>query len=118
MVAKEIRRLADQTAEATLNIERTTEEMFKKVQAGVNEMESFDHIVEQSTQDVKGLIAKTQDIIDHVENLTPRFEDAQQSMSSQSTGASQISSAVKALSIAARQTQASLDGLRTTIGKI
>ena len=117
VVAKEIRRLADQTAQATLDIERTVKGVFEKVQTGVGEMNHFHAIVKQSTQDVEALIHQTQSIIDNVESLGPRFEEVEQGMSSQSIGARQISSALNALNLAARQTQTSLDGLRDTVGQ-
>ena len=47
VVAREIRRLADQTAVATLDIERIVNEMRASVSAGVAGMEQFAHEVQQ-----------------------------------------------------------------------
>lgn len=55
VVAREIRRLADQTAVATLDIEQTVQEMQTAVATGVEDMERFMGEVRQSVSDVEKL---------------------------------------------------------------
>jgi len=52
VVAREIRRLADQTAVATLDIDQMVKEMQSAVSAGVMEMDKFIAEVNQSAEDV------------------------------------------------------------------
>ena len=52
VVAREIRRLADQTAVATLDIERMVKEMQYSVSAGVMEMDKFSEQVRQGVGEV------------------------------------------------------------------
>src|SRR5207302_7586594 len=52
VVAREIRRLADQTAVATLDIERMVKEMQSSVAAGVMEMDKFSDQVRQGVVEV------------------------------------------------------------------
>ena len=52
VVAREIRRLADQTAVATLDIERMVKEMQSSVAAGVMEMDKFSDQVRHGVQEV------------------------------------------------------------------
>lgn len=108
VVAKEIRRLADQTAVATLDIEQMVKEMQTAVSAGVMSMEKFSQQVRQSVSDVREISSQLSLIIGQVQNLTPLFESVHQGMQSQSTGASQINQAMIQLSEAAQQTVASL----------
>ena len=53
VVAREIRRLADQTAVATLDIERMVKEMQYSVSAGVMEMDKFSEQVRQVVSEVQ-----------------------------------------------------------------
>jgi methyl-accepting chemotaxis protein WspA len=109
VVAREIRRLADQTAVATLDIERIVKEMQAAVAAGVMGMEKFSDEVKRSVEDVGAVGAQFTRIIEQVHALTPRFESVTRGMETQSTGAGQISEAMVQLSEATRHTA---DGLR------
>ncbi len=97
VVAREIRRLADQTAVATLDIERIVGQMQSSVTSGVTEMDSFDEQVRAGVQEATRLGAQLGKIIEGVEDLRPRFEIAQQSMQSQVVGAEQINEAMMEL---------------------
>lgn len=109
VVAREIRRLADQTAVATLDIERMVREMQAAVSAGVMGMEKFSDEVKRSVQEVEKVGAQFTRIIEQVQALTPRFEAVTRGMETQSTGAGQISEAMVQLSEATVHTA---DGLR------
>lgn len=94
VVAREIRRLADQTAVATLDIEQMVRQMQAAVSAGVMEMDKF-------REDVRGGITQTSDIsgqmgqiLDQVHSLTQQFHGVREAVSQQSIGARQIDEAM------------------------
>ncbi|MEO0795445.1 MAG: methyl-accepting chemotaxis protein [Verrucomicrobiota bacterium] len=118
VVAREIRRLADQTAVATLDIEQMVKEMQSSVSAGVMEMDKFNEAVRSSVDSVGRLSSQMENIISEVESLTPRFEAVKEGMDAQASGASQISEAVESLNTAAIQTKAALDGFQNAASKL
>ena len=118
VVAKEIRRLADQTAEATLDIETMVFGMQNSVDAGVIEMDRFNETVHTDIEMIEALGKQMESIIEQVEALSPQFEVVQKGMDAQATGASQISQATISLNTAAKQTQTSLEGFNKTITQL
>ena len=118
VVAREIRRLADQTAVATLDIENMVKEMQGAVSTGVMEMDKFTKDVEQGVDDVRNIGSKLEVIIDQVQNLTPRFQQVTGSMEGQSQGAQQISETMVHLSEASAQTAQSLREINSAISQL
>ena len=123
VVAREIRRLADQTAVATLDIERMVKEMQYSVSAGVMEMDKFSDQVRRGVDEVGSIGEQLGSIIAAVQGLTGRFEQVNEGMRVQSQGAEQIREAVIRLSEGAHQTSISLrefnkatDHLREAVG--
>ena len=123
VVAREIRRLADQTAVATLDIERMVKEMQYSVSAGVMEMDKFSDQVRRGVDEVASIGGQLGSIIDAVQGLTGRFDQVHEGMRVQSQGAEQIREAVIRLSEGAHQTSISLrefnkatDHLREAVG--
>ncbi len=108
VVAREIRRLADQTAVASLEIDQTVREMQTSVTAGVMEMDKFTGEVTQGVRAVSEIGVQMGRIIEQVKVLTPRFESVNEGMQAQSSGARQISEAMIQLSEGAHQTRESL----------
>ncbi len=104
VVAREIRRLADQTAGATLNIEQMVQQMHSAVSAGVMEMDRFTDHVRRSATGVVKISRQMEEIIERVNGNTARFERVHESMQSQSQGAQQISDAMASLTENATQT--------------
>lgn len=111
VVAREIRRLADQTAVATLEIAQMIKEMQSAVSTGVMEMDKFNKSVVDSVADVSKISDQVAQVIQQVQGLTPRFEQVSQSIEEQSMGSQQISEAMGHLSEASQQT---VDSLRET----
>ncbi|HEX4346127.1 MAG TPA: methyl-accepting chemotaxis protein [Vicinamibacterales bacterium] len=107
VVAREIRRLADQTAVATLDIEQTVKEMQSSVSSGVMGMEKFAQEVRGAVHEVNEISGQIARIIEQVQGLGPRFEAVNEGMGSQSVGARHISEAMIQLSDATRNTAAS-----------
>ena len=108
VVAREIRRLADQTAIATLDIESMVKEMQSAVSTGVMEMDKFTKEVNQGVEDIGIIGVQLTSIIEQVQSLTPRFEAVDRGMESQAEGAQQISETMAQLSEASTQTAEAL----------
>ncbi len=108
VVAREIRRLADQTALATDDIGSMVKEMQSAVGSGVMEMDRFAQEVRQRVADVAHIGEHLGQVIDHVQALGPKFETVKDGMLSQSDAAEQISQAMAQLTEAANQTSQSL----------
>ena len=104
VVAREIRRLADQTAVATLDIEQMVKEMQSSVSSGVMGMEKFAQEVQGAVREVNEISGQIARIIEQVQALGPRFESVNEGMESQSVGARQITEAMIQLSDATRNT--------------
>jgi methyl-accepting chemotaxis protein len=109
VVAREIRRLADQTAVATLDIERLVEQMQEAVNAGVGQMGRFAADVHHGVERVAGISGQFAEVIDKVHRLSDRFETVTQGMQAQAAGAGQISEALVTL---ADGTQTAAEALR------
>lgn len=108
VVATEIRRLADQTAVATYDIEQMVKEIQSAVAAGVMGMDKFSEEVRRGMLDVQNVGGHLTQIIQQVQALAPRFSMVNEGMQTQATGAEQITQALTQLSEAAQQTAESL----------
>jgi methyl-accepting chemotaxis protein WspA len=108
VVAMEIRRLADQTAVATYDIEKMVKEMQSAVVAGVMGMDKFSEEVRRGVDEIRQVSTQLAQIINQVQTLTPRFATVSEGMHAQATGAQQISETLTQLSEAAHQTADSL----------
>ncbi len=104
VVAREIRRLADRTSAATLDIEQMVQQMQSAVSAGVMEMDRFTDHVRRNVKDVATISQQMADIIQQVNSNTAKFESVNESMQSQAQGADQISNAMVQLTTNATQT--------------
>lgn len=111
VVAREIRRLANQTAVATLEIEQIVKDMQSAVAVGVMEMDKFNKSVGDSVDRVSKISDQVAKVIHQVQSLPPEFERVNQGMEEQSEAAQQISEAMEQLSQASHQT---VDALRET----
>jgi len=112
VVAREIRRLADQTAVATLDIEQMVKEMQGSVSSGVMEIDRFTEEVRNGVSETVETSEQFGRILEQVQGLTPRFEMVYEGMQSQSQGAEQISQAMGQLTDAAKRSSGSLDDLK------
>ncbi len=115
VVATEIRRLADQTAVATWDIEQMVKEMQSAVSAGVMGMDKFSEEVTRGVDEVRQIGGQLAQIIEEVQTLTPRFDAVNEGMQSQSHGAQQISVGMVQLNEATQQT---VESLRQSSGSI
>ncbi|RPI28583.1 MAG: methyl-accepting chemotaxis protein [Acidobacteria bacterium] len=118
VVAREISRLADQTAVATQDIEYVVREMQSSVTTGVMEMDKFAEQVRRGVGEVAEIGNELTRIIDQVHNLGPQFENVKESMEGQSGSAVQISEAMVQLSQAAEQTKDSLQEFKSVTDQL
>ncbi|MGK7945913.1 MAG: methyl-accepting chemotaxis protein [Microcystaceae cyanobacterium] len=108
VVAREIRRLADQTAVATLEIEQMVKEMQSAVSIGVMEMDKFNKEVSDRVEDVGTISHQIAEVIEQVQSITPQFELVSQRMEEQASSAQHIREAMEKLSEGSAQTADSL----------
>jgi methyl-accepting chemotaxis protein WspA len=118
VVAKEIRRLADQTAIATIDIEQMVKEMQSAVSMGVMEMDKFSQEVSQGVGSVGSIITQLGTVIEQVQDLTPRFDAVNQGMEAQSEAAKQISHSMVQLNQTSKQTADSLSSIKGAIADL
>jgi methyl-accepting chemotaxis protein WspA len=118
VVAREIRRLADKTAVATLDIDRMVREMQSAVSAGVMGMEKFTDEVNRAVREVEEVGRQFARIIEQVHGLTPRFEAVTRGMATQSVDAGRINESMSQLSDATRHTAEALRESRRAIDQL
>jgi methyl-accepting chemotaxis protein WspA len=114
VVAREIRRLADQTAVATLDIEQMVRHMQSAVATGVMEMDKFHQSVKSLINQVTEISGQMGMVIDHVQNLTIQFREVREGVEQQTIGAKQIDDAMGQLVTAVRQVTASVKDFNNT----
>nr|WP_269669290.1 methyl-accepting chemotaxis protein [Pseudomonas glycinae] len=108
VVATEVRRLADQTAVATYDIEQMVREIQSAVSAGVMGMDKFSEEVRRGMAEVQQVGEQLSQIIHQVQALAPRVLMVNEGMQAQATGAEQINHALVQLGDASSQTVESL----------
>ncbi len=118
VVAMEIRRLADQTAVATYDIEKMVKEMQSSVSAGVMGMDKFSEEAKRGVEEIQQVSTHLGQIINQVQTLTPRFQTVNEGMHAQAHGAQQISETLTQLTEAAQQTAESLRQSNTAIEQL
>ena len=102
VVAREVARLASQTASATVDIERLVSGMQSAVQEGVREMSRFAHAVQSGTDTAAHAGERLGEVIGQVGGLQSRFGEVAEGVKAQDAGARQISEAMSLLAAGAR----------------
>ncbi len=108
VVAREIGRLAEQTATATSDIEAIVRDMQGSVNYGVEEMKKFSEEVRVGVVEVGRIILGMDSIITQMQEISPQLDSVTEGMQSQNEGASQIISAMVNLNESAKQTESLL----------
>ena len=103
VVAREIRRLADQTAGASHDIARIVAQMQASVTEGVGEMARFTGDMRSGTSEVQALAEDLGGIIGAVDRSFAEFSGVRDGMASQSAGVEQIELAAAQVAAGARQ---------------
>lgn len=115
VVSSEIRRLADQTAVATYDIEKMAGEVQSAITSGVMSIENFSEDVRQSAVEIQLSSRQIVEVIDKVQSLTGPIESLNEGISAQTLGAEQISESINQLNEAAHQTAESVSQTNATI---
>jgi methyl-accepting chemotaxis protein WspA len=118
VVATEVRRLADQTAVATYDIEQMVREIQSAVSAGVMGMDKFSEEVRRGMFEVTQVGEQLSQIIHQVQALAPRVLMVNEGMQAQATGAEQINQALGQLADASSQTVDSLRQASSAIDEL
>jgi methyl-accepting chemotaxis protein WspA len=118
VVATEVRRLADQTAVATYDIEQMVREIQSAVSAGVMGMDKFSEEVRRGIAEVGQVGEQLSQIIQQVQALAPRVQMVNEGMQAQATGAEQINQALVQLGEATGQTVESLRQASSAIDEL
>ena len=105
------RRLADQTAVATLDTEGMVRLMQDAVSAGVMQMDKFGEEVRSGVGRVAEVNGRTGQIITEVAALSERFGSVNEGMNNQSVGAQQINEAMGSIAANVREASAALEEL-------
>lgn len=116
VVAKEIRRLADQAAGSTLEIESMIGEMLTAVHRGVSAMDNLSDKITYGVKEITTVSNHLGNVIQQVQGLPPRFEMVLQGMESQSKRADHIKESISHLNQSAQKTVASLEITRKKLG--
>ncbi|GAB3469713.1 hypothetical protein GCM10027321_39310 [Massilia terrae] len=111
VVATEIRRLADQAAVSTWDIEQMLKEMQAAVSVSVIGMDKFTDEVRRSVREARETAEQLSSVMDKVSQLPPRFDIVLQGMQAQAVGAQQITETMMQLSDSSQQT---VDSLKET----
>jgi methyl-accepting chemotaxis protein WspA len=118
IVAQEIRRLADQTAQATKDIERMVRDMQAAVAGGTMEMDRFRNEVSGRIGEVAEVSEKLGRVIEPVQSVTRALEQVHEGMEAQSQGARQIREAMESLRGDAAESSASLGVFTTSLAEL
>ena len=108
VVAREIGRLANETAISSLDISNAIHEMQASVTDGVKEMDRFREGVTHGVRSSREAAGQLSRVIDKVAYLGPEFDKVNEGMYFQSLGSRQISDTMSELNLSATQMTGSL----------
>lgn len=115
VVAREIRRLADQTTIATTDIGKIVQEMKEAVMVGVEEVDNFSEEVKVYVENLRNITGKLAQIIHEVQNLKPQFERVHLGMQRQASRAQDIEMSASQLNESAMVANKSMQESETNI---
>lgn len=115
VVSSEIRRLADQTAVATYDIEQMAEEVRSAIASGTISVECFAEDVQRSVAEIQLCSKQLISVIERTQHLEAPIASINEGIAAQSLGAEQISESINQLNEAAQQTAESMTQTSSTI---
>ena len=125
VVAREIGRLAEQTAGATADIETIVRDVQSAVAAGVSEMDKFSEQMSANVADVDVMLSAMDSIITRMQTIVPEIDHLNSEMQSQRENVGRINDAILSLgdnirraSGLLREVSASRAQLREAVKKI
>ncbi len=118
VVAREIGRLANETAISTLDISDIINEMQASVEDGVKEMDRFREGVTHGVRSAGDATMQLSQVIAKVANLSPEFDKVNEGMHFQSLGSRQISDAMADLNHGAGQLSSALSQFKAVTDQL
>ena len=118
IVAQEIRRLADQTALATKDIERMVRDMQSAVSSGTMEMDRFRNEVSTRIQQVTDVSRQLAGIVVPVQSVTQALDHVHNGMENQNAGARQIRDSLERLRVGAGQSASAVEAFVTAMNQL
>lgn len=118
VVAAEIKRLAEETALAALEIEEMIHEMQQAVKEGVIGVETYAGTTRSSAGRISGIAESINEIILYTKDVLPSFEAVSSQMQMQTDGAEQISEAMNELNAGALHTRESISEFSEITGRL
>ncbi|MBP1710888.1 MAG: methyl-accepting chemotaxis sensory transducer with Cache sensor [Deltaproteobacteria bacterium] len=118
VVAREIGRLANETAIATLDISDIINEMQTSVMDGVKEMNHFREGVTHGVRSAEDATMQLSQVIARVAYLSPEFDKVNEGMHFQSLGSKQISDSMAELNLSAAQLAGSLSQFKAVTDQL
>ncbi len=118
IVAQEIRRLADQTALATKDIERMVRDMQSAVSSGTMEMDRFRNEVSTRIQQVTEVSQQLAGIVAPVQSVTQALDQVHDGMENQNAGARQIRDSLDRLRAGAGQSASAIEAFVTAMNQL
>ena len=118
VVASEIRRLADQTAVATFDIEQMVQDVQTAISSSVMGIDTFAVDANKNAEEVRDIAEQLDGVIEQVEVLKPQIEALTEGIDVQTLGAKQISEAINQLNIATQQNAEAISQTSTTIAQL
>jgi methyl-accepting chemotaxis protein len=118
VVAREIGRLANETAIATLDISEIINEMQASVMDGVREMNYFREGVTHGVRSAEDATLQLSEVIARVAYLSPEFDKVNEGMHFQSLGSKQISDSMAELNLSAAQLTGSLSQFKAVTDQL
>ncbi|MDG2424715.1 MAG: methyl-accepting chemotaxis protein [Phycisphaerales bacterium] len=118
VVAREIRRLADRSASATLEVESSVREVEQAIGEGVQDLGRFSEEVRRIVVDVKAISEAMSAIIEQVTVSTERFHSLREGVASQTEGAQAIADTMGGLQEGTDRTLRTTDSLVRASGDL
>ncbi len=118
VVAREIRRLADHTADATRDIERMIHEVESAVSSGVMEMDKFGGQVRGGAGEVQEIAGGLSGMTDDVMELEPLLDSVRDGVKQQAEGAAAIYEAMDSINDHMQKTSREIEGAVTNLGEL
>ncbi len=108
VIAREVRRLADQTANSLLDIEKTVDEIVAAVNAGVMSVDQFSEEIREGVAQARLTREQLSKIINEVQQQTLSFEHVNQGFQEQLKDAAEINQSIDRLSNNAQKSSQSI----------
>lgn len=118
VIAREIRRLADQTALATLDSKKMIGEITSALSSSVTGVADFTNAIRNGSEQVHIVSDQLVAIIGQVQAFTTRLESVNQGMQTQSNDAEQISRTIAELTQTATHITSAIEQFHTTVEEL